>query len=116
MPQTQRPTDFMPDEEAAQGRRDDRLRAGGPQFFRQGAAERFRMLRILQHQRTLEELPAVQPGSEQKMPFQQRTGIPKDLENGWISHIKNRLFIACFHSADNYFTSRCGRNVVSGSM
>lgn len=48
------------------------------------------------------------------MPLQQRTGITKNLQNGLVSHIENRVFIACFSTADNYFESRCGSQVVSG--
>jgi hypothetical protein len=55
-------------------------------FLSQRAADFFHDGHLLQSQRTLEELAAVQTAAQNKMAFEQRAGIAENLENFVFRH------------------------------
>jgi len=81
--------DFVTDEDAAKRGRNDRCR-----LFRrvmrnqrgQSGAERLRLAWKAQQVGALEELGAVQPGAQLKMPAQESAGLPKDGKDFFFCH------------------------------
>src|SRR5205085_3699362 len=68
----ERPRHFITDDDAADGRRSNRLHAICTEAFSQRAPERFRLRRMLQDERALQVTLAMQPARQHEMPFEQR--------------------------------------------
>ena len=67
--------DFLPDDDSAEGRGDDRVAFQVAQFIRQLAADPGRDFGVLEQDRALEKLPAMQAGAKDEMPVEQRAGL-----------------------------------------
>ena len=80
-PHAELPRDFLADDQSAHRRRDHRDRAERPDFGRQRRAEFFDDGHLLERQRALEKLPAVQTAAQNEMAFEQRAGVAENLEN-----------------------------------
>ena len=78
--------DFLANDESANGRGDDRNSLKFFNFFGQRAPELLNHGHLLQRQGTLKKLPAVQPTTQNKMPFEEGAGIPKNIQNVFLSH------------------------------
>ena len=66
---------FVSDDQSSERGRDDALRAESAYFFRKLRADFRRDPGVLQQQRTLEKLPAVQARAEQEMTVEERAGL-----------------------------------------
>ena len=80
-PQAQLPGHFLAEHQPAHGRRDDRHRAQRPNLARQFRAELLDDRHLLQGQRALEVLAAVQSAAEHEMAFQQRAALAENLQD-----------------------------------
>ncbi len=85
-PDAQLPRHFLTDHEAAHSRCHHRHRAVTAHLIRDGLAELLHDRHILQRLRALEELPAVQPAPQNKMPLQQRARLPEQTQCFFIRH------------------------------
>jgi hypothetical protein len=71
---------FLANDDAAQGGRNDGIAIQSAKLVGQPPANGRRDVGMLQKERTLEELPAVQAGAQDKMAVEQRAGLPKERE------------------------------------
>jgi hypothetical protein len=71
---------FLPNDDAAQGRRNDGIAFQPAEFISQLAANIRCDISVLKEQGTLEELPAVQAGAQDEMAVEQRAGLAKERE------------------------------------
>jgi hypothetical protein len=88
MPDSQRAGYLMPYEQPAHGGRDHHISLG--KLRRQRAAQTLGVPGILQHERALEVLPAVQARPEQKMPVEQRVHLPENLKHFRLGHVASQ--------------------------
>jgi hypothetical protein len=86
----QHPADLCSHHNAADCRRDDKLYVGIFKVFRNLAAQKVQVLRVLQHLGALKVLRAVESGGELKVPFEKSFRLAEDVEN---------LFFGDFHGA-----------------
>jgi hypothetical protein len=77
---SQRSSNFLADDNSAQRRRDDRVAIEFAQPIGQHSANTGGDVGILKKQRALEILPAVQTGTQNEMPVEQRAGFAKKSE------------------------------------
>ena len=68
---------FVSDDQSSKRGRDGALRAQGAYFFGKLSADLRRDPGVLQQQRALEKLPAVQARAEQEMTVEKRAGLPE---------------------------------------
>ena len=73
-----RPADFLSDNYAAESRGDDGIALKVAQFVREPAADFRRDGGVLEENRALEKLPAVQAGTQNEMTIQQRAGLAEE--------------------------------------
>jgi len=71
---------FLADDNSSHCRGNDRITLHINKFRREVRTDFRSGLRVLQHQRALKILPAVQPGTEDKMALQQRVSLFKYLQ------------------------------------
>jgi hypothetical protein len=76
----ERAAHFLADDDASQRRRNDRIAFQPAKLVRQAPANVRRDIGMLQKQGTLEELPAVQAGAQDKMAVEQCPGLAKERE------------------------------------
>ena len=76
----ERTADFLADDDAAERWRESHRRPQVARALADGAPERFRVPRILQHERALQIPRTVQPGRESEMPLQQRAGTAEQIK------------------------------------
>ena len=86
------PRDFLADDESAHRRRDDGDRAERFDFCRERRAEFFDGGHLLERERALEKLPAVQTAAEDEMAFEQRAAVAENLENLILCHRRSFKF------------------------
>ena len=67
----------MADDDAAHRRRDHRLSAGIAHFLGERRADTHGDRGLLQQECALEKLPAVQPGAQDEVPFEERVSLPE---------------------------------------
>ena len=77
-----RAADFLADDDAAQRRRQHRLRAEAAHAIRERRAERFGLARMLQHERALQVAGAVQSGRQAEVALEERARAAKAVEDG----------------------------------
>lgn len=76
--------DFVTDDEAAESRGDDTVGSEAGEFCGELGADFSGDLGVLEQESTLEELPAVQAGSEKEMAFEKGSGLFEEFQ--WIGH------------------------------
>lgn len=76
----QRAPDFLVDDDSAERRRNHRIALNGIQFFCETSANIRDNPSVLEQERALKILPAVQPGTQDKMTIKQRAGFAKKRE------------------------------------
>jgi hypothetical protein len=76
----ERAPDFLADNDAAKGRGNDGIALDTAQLISEPRANVGSDVRVLQEQRTLEELPAVQAGAQNEMAVEQRPSLPEERE------------------------------------
>src|SRR5207244_3175682 len=86
----QLPGDFLAQNQAAEGWRDDRRGAHGAELIGEGRAQLLDHRHLLQGGRALERLPAMQPASQNKMAFEERAGPAEDVQNFGTGHRLNQ--------------------------
>jgi hypothetical protein len=74
----ERAPDFLADDDSAEGRGDDRIALDVAQLISEPPAHVSSDVRVLQEQRALEELPAVQAGTQNEMAVKQRARLSKE--------------------------------------
>ena len=80
------PGDFLTDDQAAHRRGHHRDGAERFCFLRQGGPKFFDHRHLLQSQRALKELAAVQTAAQNKVTLQEGTGITKNLQRFFLRH------------------------------
>ena len=75
---TQGATDFLPDDDAAEGRGDDGVAIERAQFISQLSAHALRDVGVLQQKRALKILATVQTGTQNKVTVEQRTSFAEE--------------------------------------
>ena len=76
----ERAPDFLADNNAAKGRRNDGIALDVAQFIGEPSANVGGDFSVLQEQRALEKLPAMQARPQNEVAIQQRAGLPKERE------------------------------------
>lgn len=79
---TERAAYFLSYDDAAEGRGYHRVAFDAAQLLRQAPANISCDAGVLEQQRALEELAAVQAGAQDEMPVEQRAGLPEEREEG----------------------------------
>src|SRR5579885_1326726 len=82
----ERPRDLPADDDAADCRRDDRLDVLAAEALSDGATERLGLRRVLQHERALEVLRAVQAARQNEVAFEQRARPPEPFDDLFLPH------------------------------
>ena len=85
----QLPRDFLADDQAAHRGRNDGGGAERLDFVGQRRAEFFDHGHLLERERALKELAAVQAAAQDEMAFQQRAGVTEDLQDFVFRHRTN---------------------------
>jgi hypothetical protein len=71
----ERAPNFLADDDSAERRRDDGVEFNAAQFVGQAAANLSRDVGVLEEQRALEKLPAVEAGAKHEMAVEKRAGL-----------------------------------------